>query len=119
MEFKFRAKVRVKSSVSKIIRPDGVASQAAFFAGSEGTIIRHDPQKGGYLIVLNCPEVAAAMGETITAYFNENELEAIEALSDGFGHLIPEDCIARPAIPTPYQMARAKNNRAKRIESND
>ncbi len=109
MDFKFRATVRVKPAVSKILRPDGVPSQAEFFEGSEGTVLRYDPVKGGYLLVLNCPEVAATMGETITAYFNEYELEPIQALTP------PRFVYEQTEALAPYQAVRAKNNRAKRM----
>ncbi len=80
MLFKFRARVRVKAHVSKLLKPDGSASQTEFFQGTTGAVIRHDDAKGGYLVVLDCPEIKAAMGETITAYFAERELEALEAV---------------------------------------
>lgn len=79
MLYKFRTRVRIKAP-SKLITNltlPGVQSNAAFFEGTEGAVIRHDPDKGGYLVVLDCPEVKAAMGETITAYFGEAELEPL------------------------------------------
>jgi hypothetical protein len=117
MEFKFRAKVKVKSSVGRILRPDGVTTQAVFFEGTEGIVIRHDPVKGGYLVVLHCPEVSAAMGETITAYFNANELEPIAtaAASDvGLAAGLPFE-YPNEAPLSGYAAQRARNNKAKRI----
>lgn len=122
MLFKFRDRVRVKPATSKLIRPDGVPSQSEFFAGSQGIIIRHDPAKGGYLIVLDCPEVSSAMGETITAYFNEYELEAFpqiafpipDAAQHGPFEYPSENTEATPNL-TQWQITKAKNNRAKRL----
>lgn len=120
MEFKFRAPVKIKKALGRILRPDGTASQAEFFEGSTGLVIRHDPQKGGYLIVLNCPEISAAMGETITAYFSEHELEPIEqtpqeeAREVGLAAGLPWEYPAEPGT-TGYGVTRAKNNRAKRL----
>lgn len=75
MKFRFRARVQVKPFTGKILRPDGSGSQSEFFQGTTGAVIRYDEAKGGYLVVLDCPEIKAAMGETITAYFSEHELE--------------------------------------------
>lgn len=109
MEFKFRDRVKVKEAQSKILRPDSTVTQAGFFAGTEGIVIRHDPQKGGYLVVLDCPEVSSAMGETITAYFNEYELDPAPM------HYTPEYQTGTPDPMTQYQITKAKNNRAKRL----
>lgn len=75
MRFKFRDRVRVLAPKSKILRPDGHISQGEFFEGSIGTVIRYDPAKEGYLLVLDCPELSALMGENITATFREYELD--------------------------------------------
>ena len=125
MDFKFRSKVRVKKAIGKILRPDGTASQAEFFEGSTGSVIRHDPQKGGYLIVLDCPEISAAMGETITAYFSEYELEPLDHPTDRSAHDLtagtPAESLPGPfeydgeSGPMGYRAVRAKNNRAKRL----
>lgn len=120
MDYKFRAKVKIKKAIGKILRPDGSASQAEFFEGSDGIVLRHDPQKGGYLIVLNCPEVSAAMGETITAYFSEYELEPLDqspeeqAHNAGINAGLPFEYPAESQI-TGYAAIRAKNNKAKRL----
>lgn len=120
MEFKFRAKVKIKKAIGKILRPDGSASQAEFFEGSDGIVLRHDPQKGGYLIVLNCPEVSAAMGETITAYFSEYELEPLDqspeqqAAVAGINAGLPFEYPADTPLAG-YSAMRAKNNKAKRL----
>ncbi len=123
MEFKFRDRVKVKEFQSSILRPDGVATQAGFFQGSEGIVIRHDPAKGGYLVVLDCPEVQAAMGETITAYFNEYELEPAPPLVIPDPQYFVNRDVMTPYNPTPftaegltpYQATKAKANRAKRL----
>jgi hypothetical protein len=78
MLFKFRAKVRILAPQSKILRPDGHVSQGEFFEGAIGTVIRYDPAKEGYLLVMDCPELSALMGENITASFKEYELQALE-----------------------------------------
>lgn len=120
MDFKFRAKVKVKKAIGRILRPDGTASQAEFFEGSTGSVIRHDPQKGGYLIVLDCPEISAAMGETITAYFSEYELEPItlaayalpDAAKDGpFEYRTESD----NGITAGYMALKARANQKKRL----
>lgn len=82
MQFKFRDRVRVVSQPSKIVRPDGHVSQGEFFEGAEGTVIRHDPQKEGYLLVMDCPELSALMGENITASFREYELELVHSVKE-------------------------------------
>lgn len=128
MEYKFRSKVKVKKAIGKILRPDGSASQAEFFEGSTGSVIRHDPQKGGYLIVLDCPEISAAMGETITAYFSEYELEGLDWPIDHSAHQpkmasgIPAESLPGPfeynepdQSLTGYGATRARHNRAKRL----
>lgn len=123
MEFKFRDRVRVKPMASKLLRPDGVPSQSEFFAGSEGIVIRHDPAKGGYLIVLDCPEVSSAMGETITAYFNEYELEAFpqiafpvpDAAKPGPFEYSSETDPCPPEPLTQWQRTKAKANQVKRL----
>lgn len=123
MEFKFRDRVRVVKSSGIILKPDGTISQSAFFAGTTGAVIRHDDKKGGYLVVLDCPEISAAMGETITAYFSEKELEPAESIA------FPLPDQARPGpfeydtdLPpgaqygiTGYQATKAKANRNKRL----
>jgi hypothetical protein len=120
MEFKFRAKVKVKKAIGKILRPDGTASQAEFFDGTTGAVIRHDPVKGGYLVVLDCPEIAAAMGETITAYFSEHELEPLDYPLDKSAHEVglaaglPFEYPSENTANTGYGAMRAKHNRAKR-----
>ncbi len=77
--FKFRTRVKVVNRSGLILRPDGVQTQSAFFEGVEGSVVRHDEAKGGYLVVIDCPEIKAAFGETITAYFLESELDEIPA----------------------------------------
>ena len=75
---KFRTRVRIHHTPGKIIKPNQQQTQAEFFHGVEATVIRHDAETGkGYLCVLDCPEVKAAMGETITAYFYDTELQII------------------------------------------
>lgn len=120
MDFKFRQRVKVKKAPGLILRPKGVPSQAEFFEGSEGIVIRHDPDKGGYLIVLDCPEVSSAMGETITAYFNDYELEQAPPKPTGIAWPVPEHAQDGPfeyrSEPmTGYQTTKAKANRAKRL----
>ncbi len=120
MEFKFRDRVRVKPAISKLIRPDGVPSQSEFFSGSEGIVIRHDPAKGGYLIVLDCPEVSSAMGETITAYFNEYELEpaqppSVQGADLGSFEFLDNGDHTLPRNRTQYENLKAKANRVKRL----
>lgn len=119
MEFKFRSPVRIKKAIGRILRPDGTASQAEFFEGTTGMVIRHDPQKGGYLIVLHCPEISAAMGETITAYFSEHELEPLEETVKEFQDRVGTDGAAHfqnaEAGVSGYQATRVKHNRAKRL----
>lgn len=75
----FRTRVRIKHTPTKIVRPSQQQTQTEFFQGVQGIVIRHDEETNkGYLVVIDCPEVKAAMGETITAYFYENELEIVE-----------------------------------------
>lgn len=114
MQFKFRDRVKVKAFTSPILRPDATITQCEFFQGTEGIVIRHDPAKGGYLVVLDCPEVSSAMGETITAYFNEYELEPAPPLAMPDAYFVARD-VMTPYNPTGYQATKAKANKAKRL----
>ncbi len=92
MRFKFRDRVKVLAPTSKILRPDGHISQGEFFEGTTGTVIRHDPAKDGYLLVIDCPELSAIMGENITATFRDHELELVSTAK------IPDQ-----ALPGPFE----------------
>lgn len=100
MKFKFRDRVRVLYHGGVILSPDGSANQGEFFEGVPGYIIRYDPQKDGYLVLIDCPELKEIMGEFITASFRESELELVE--------LRPQATPVTPRAPKLKTPAQAK-----------